>query len=77
MTAPTSSPATRPMAVRPREAAHMLGLGRTSIFELLRTGELEAARIGAATLIPVASIEAFITRHARRATLAKPATSGR
>ena len=41
----------RPFAYRVNDAGKMLGVGRTTIFEMIRTGTLEAKKI--AGLIPV------------------------
>lgn len=42
--------------------AFRLGVGKTTIFALIRTGKLNAVKIGRATRIPVASAEAFVQR---------------
>ena len=47
----------RPFAYRVNDAGKMLGVGRTTIFEMIRTGTLEAKKIGAATVITHESLE--------------------
>lgn len=44
------------------EAADRLGVGRTTIFELLAAGELQSIKIGRRRLIPVAALAAFVER---------------
>lgn len=40
----------------------LLGIGKTKLYELLASGELEAIRVGRRTLILRASIDALIER---------------
>jgi len=54
---------TRRLTVRIREACHMTGIGRSKLYELIQEGEIEVIKIGAMTLVPVASLEAFIASH--------------
>lgn len=51
-----------PLTVRVALAAEMLGIGRTKIYELIAEDEIEVIKLGSATLIVVASLEAFIER---------------
>lgn len=44
------------------DAEAILGVGRTSIYELGRRGELEMVKIGARTLITDVSLEALVER---------------
>ncbi len=41
-------------------AAKLLGIGRTSVYELLEEGKLSSVRIGSRRLIPDASIKKFL-----------------
>ncbi len=50
------------MAVSPAEAARMMSLGRTKLYELLATDELKSFKLGARRLIRVSEIEAFLDR---------------
>jgi excisionase family DNA binding protein len=43
-------------------AARSLGVGRTTVFQLIRDGRLESVLIGRRRLIPIASIEAYVAR---------------
>ena len=51
-----------PLTVRVVVAAEMLGIGRTKIYEMIAGDEIEVIKLGSATLIVVASLEAFIER---------------
>jgi excisionase family DNA binding protein len=42
------------------DAAKVSGLGRTSLYELIGAGKIEARKAGNRTLIPAASLRAYI-----------------
>lgn len=42
------------------DAAKVLGLGRTSVYELIRSGELETRKMGRRRLITAASLRRFV-----------------
>lgn len=48
------------LAVSPDRAAKMLGIGRSKLYELLRTQEIQTAHIGTRRVIPVANLERFL-----------------
>ena len=50
------------LTVRVPEALQMLGIGRTKLYALLGEGEIEAIKIGKATLVVVESLHAFVER---------------
>lgn len=50
------------LLLTPEDAAELLAVGRTKIYELLRTGALESVRIGAARRIPAAALTAYVER---------------
>ena len=52
-----------PLLLRPSDAARALAMSRTSLYALLATGELESIKVGAARLIPVEALRAFVDRH--------------
>lgn len=59
----TPSPVTeRPGAKRPKDAAAYLGIGTTTLYALIKAGEIPTIKIGAATLITVADLDAFLER---------------
>jgi excisionase family DNA binding protein len=51
-----------PICVRVNDAARMIGIGRTKLYELIATGELETVKIGKATRITTASLHALVER---------------
>ena len=58
-----------------REAADALGLGRSTMYELITAGELDVVRIGRSARIPTASLDEFVQRHRSKASgPAAPAT---
>ena len=48
-----------PLLVSPAQAAKLLGLGRTKIFELIADGQLASKREGTRRLVSVASIRTY------------------
>jgi excisionase family DNA binding protein len=48
------------ITVRIPEACRMIGIGRSKLYELLDTGEIETVKIGASRLVLVSSLRAFI-----------------
>lgn len=53
----------RPLAVSPSEAARLIGLGRTKLYEALSSGILPSFRIGTRRLIRVVDLEAWLEGH--------------
>jgi len=47
-------------ALRVHEARAALGIGKTTIFALLKTGQLASVRVGTVRLIPVEAIDAML-----------------
>jgi excisionase family DNA binding protein len=45
------------MAYRIREACQCLGIGKTSLYELAKTGELKLIKVAGRTLVPRSEIE--------------------
>lgn len=52
------------MTYRIDEVAEMTGLGRTTIFALLKQGDLRRVKIGARTLILASDVDALLQRYA-------------
>lgn len=50
------------LAVSPSQAAIMVGLGRTKLYEAISSGELPSFKIGARRLIRVEEIDAWLDR---------------
>jgi excisionase family DNA binding protein len=44
----------------PREVAQLLGISRSSLYELLRRGEIASVRIGRSRRVPRAALSAFV-----------------
>lgn len=49
------------IAYRPEEVAKLTGLGRTTVFEEIRTGSLESVKVGRARLITTAALNRWLT----------------
>ena len=49
-----------PLAVSINDTAKALGLGRTSIYELIKDGRLDAFKLGRRTLVRVESIRRLV-----------------
>lgn len=58
---PTTSPVEK-LLYTPREAAHALGLSRSTIYVLMENGDLPSVRIGASRRIPTESLRRYIAR---------------
>jgi excisionase family DNA binding protein len=48
------------LLLRPEEVAQALGVGRTTVFELMRTGELRSVKIGALRRIPTDAVAEYL-----------------
>jgi excisionase family DNA binding protein len=49
-----------PVLLRPEEVARSLAIGRTAVFELIRTGELRSVKIGKSRRIPAEAVVEYI-----------------
>ncbi len=56
------NPADTRLAVRPAEAARMLGVTRTRIFTEVREGRLRTAKVGRCRIIPIAELRDWLDR---------------
>jgi excisionase family DNA binding protein len=56
------TPPLEPLLVRVEEAARLLSLSRSAVYELLDRGELPSVRYGAARRIPLAGLREWISR---------------
>jgi excisionase family DNA binding protein len=52
-----------PLLVLVEEAARLLSLSRSMIYELMDRGELPSVRCGAARRIPLAALHTWVERH--------------
>lgn len=48
------------------EATEALGIGRTTLYELINAGKLAVVKIGSRTIIRRKDLDAFLDRHTRR-----------
>jgi excisionase family DNA binding protein len=60
ITTPKSS--LEPLLVRVEEAARMLSLSRSTIYEMMDAGELPSVRRGSARRIPVAALREWVNQ---------------
>jgi len=52
----------RPLLVSVEQAAGLLGIGRTTLYELIRRGDVRPIRIGRCVRIPRRELEEFVER---------------
>jgi excisionase family DNA binding protein len=50
------------LLLRPEEAAELLGIGRSKLYDLLATGEVESVHIGSCRRIPVEGLHRYVAR---------------
>ncbi len=56
------SKAPEPLLVKPRDACRLLACGRTRLYQLINSGELDSFADGGSRKITASSIHAFIAR---------------
>jgi len=50
------------LLLSPEEAAEVLGVGRSRVYDLMRTRELLSVRIGKSRRVPVAAVQSYVER---------------
>ncbi len=60
-----------PLALTVKDTARLIGCSRSTVYELINEGRLEAFKLGAATRITMASVKALIA-NAPRACISNP-----
>jgi excisionase family DNA binding protein len=50
------------LLVCPEDAARVLGIGRTKVYELIGSGALRSVRVGGLRRIPVTALDEFVAR---------------
>lgn len=53
-------PPMRKLLLTPEEAAQVLGIGRTKVYELMLSNAIESVKIGASRRVPVHSLNTFV-----------------
>jgi excisionase family DNA binding protein len=48
------------LLLTPTEAATALGIGRSKVYELMQTGQLESVHIGACRRVPAEAVHSFL-----------------
>ena len=51
-----------PLAVRIPDAVRMTGIGRSKLYELIASGEIDTVKVGRCTLVPMESLRALLSR---------------
>jgi len=51
-----------PLLVRPEDAAAALGIGRTKVYELMRSHALRSVKVGGLRRIPATALAEFVAR---------------
>lgn len=51
-----------PLTVRIPVAIQLTGIGRSKLYELIKSGEVETVKIGTATLVTMASLRRLVQR---------------
>lgn len=56
---------TEPLAVSITEACHLIGVGRSKLYELIAAKDIPLIKLGRKSLVPVASLRTFIESKAK------------
>jgi excisionase family DNA binding protein len=59
-TAPIEKSPVTKLLLTPEEAAAVLGIGRTKVYELMLSNALESVKIGASRRIPTDALDTFV-----------------
>src|SRR5215217_1819796 len=62
----TPAPQLEPLQVEVTEAARLLGYSRSTIYEMLNSGELPSTLHGSSRRIPIAALRAWIEAHTQQ-----------
>lgn len=57
-----TAPVAEPICIKVNEAAQMIGVGRTKLYELIASGDVEVVKLGKSTRIVTASLHRLIMR---------------
>lgn len=53
---------TVPLLYRPEDAAAVLGIGRSKLFQIIRAGEIETVQIGRSRRVPAQALNDYVAR---------------
>lgn len=56
----STTPTPQPLGYRPEQVSALTGLSRTTVFALLKSGELESRKIGKARIVLARSVEKLL-----------------
>ena len=59
------------LLIRPSEAAEVLGIGRTKIYELIARGEVPSVRVGSVIRVPLEDLRLWVQGKAQAAARVK------
>jgi excisionase family DNA binding protein len=51
------------LAVSPADAGHLAGIGRTTIYQAISSGELKSLKVGARRLVAVEALREWLLQH--------------
>lgn len=57
-----SGPSVDPICIRINDAARMIGVGRTKLYQLIAAGEITTVKLGKATRVTTSSLHDLIKR---------------
>lgn len=52
-----------PICVKVNEAARMIGVGRTKLYELIAAGEVDVVKLGKSTRVTTSSLKSLVERN--------------
>lgn len=52
-----------PICVKVNDAARMIGVGRTKLYELIAAGEVDVVKLGKSTRVTTASLNSLVERN--------------
>jgi excisionase family DNA binding protein len=55
----------RPLLLTVKEAAALIGIGRTTLYQLMDSGEIASVHVGSSRRIPLLSVHEFVERLSR------------
>jgi excisionase family DNA binding protein len=55
-----STPAIMPLLLTVNQAAQLLGIGRSTLYELIDTGDIRSVKVGASRRVPLKAVHEYI-----------------